>query len=122
MAKPFSVDVRHGATKNSIIFSVTGPLVLEHLCQFREVWDAHTEPIFIFDVSGLSYLDSAAVGFLVNAYVSREKSGKKLALAGLDGLAKQILTITHATSVLSLYQSVEEAESQLKSFLQAAQG
>lgn len=112
-SKPFSVQVRHGKNSGTLVFSISGPLVLEHLCHFREVWDAHPEPNFIFDVSGMSYLDSAAVGFLVNAYVSRQKTGKRLVLAGVDGIAREILTLTRATSVLALYQSVEEAESNL---------
>ena len=58
-------------------------------------------------------MDSAAVGFLVNAYVSRQKTGKRLLLAGVDGFAREILTMTRATSVLSLFPSVEEAESHL---------
>jgi anti-anti-sigma factor len=109
-AQPFSVNVRHGKNNGTLVFSVSGPLVLEHLCRFREVWDAHTEPVFIFDVSGLSYLDSAAVGFLVNSYISRQKSGKKLALVGLDGMAKRILTLTRVSDVLSVYATVEDAE------------
>ncbi len=112
--QPFSVNVRHGRNNGTLVFSVNGPLVLEHLCKFREVWDAHTEPVFIFDVSGLSYLDSAAVGFLVNSYVSRQKTGKKLALAGLDGMAKRILTLTHVSDVLTIYPSVEDAESHIE--------
>src|SRR4051812_37014036 len=112
-SNPFSVVVRPGKNTDTIVFSVTGPLVLEHLCQFREVWDSRKEPIFIFDVSQLSYLDSAAVGFLVNAYVSRQKDGKKLALAGVKGMAKEILSVTHVNNVLTLYPSVEEAESKL---------
>jgi anti-anti-sigma factor len=116
--KPFAVTVRPGRTDDIIVFSVTGPLVLEHLHKFREVWDSHTEPVFIFDVSKLSYMDSAAVGFLVNAYVSRQKSGKKLALAGMDGLAKQILNLTRVNSVISTYATVDDAENE---FLQPAE-
>jgi anti-sigma B factor antagonist len=108
--KPFFVNVRSGRTSDIIVFSVTGPLVLEHLCTFRDVWDAHTEPVFIFDVGKLSYMDSAAVGFLVNAYLSRQKSGKKLALAGVNGIAKQILNLTRVNSVITTYPSVEAAE------------
>lgn len=107
---PFSVEIRPGKTRGTVVFSVTGPLVLEHLCQFREAWEAHTEPVFIFDVSHLSYMDSAAVGFLVNAYLSRQKDGKKLALAGVNGVTKQILTVTQVNSILSMYPSVEDAE------------
>jgi anti-anti-sigma factor len=110
---PFSVNIRAGKTDDTVIFSVTGPLVLEHLCSFREAWDSHTEPFFIFDVSQLSYLDSAAVGFLVNAYLTRQKDGKKLALAGVHGIAEQILSKTKINTVLALYPSVEDAESSL---------
>jgi anti-anti-sigma factor len=119
-AQPFSVNVRHGKNNGTLVFSVSGPLVLEHLCQFREVWDSHTEPVFIFDVSGLSYLDSAAVGFLVNSYVSRQKSGKKLALVGLDGMAKHILTLTRVSDVLSIYASVEDAETHFEEVRRAS--
>lgn len=108
--KPLSLSVRSGRTEDIIVFSVSGPLVLEHLCKFREVWDAHTEPAFIFDVSKLSYMDSAAVGFLVNAYVSRQKNGKKLALVGVDGVAKHILNLTRVNSVITAFPSVEAAE------------
>ena len=120
--KDFSVKVRHGRTDDTIIFSVRGPLVLEHLCHFREVWDAHTETVFIFDVSELSYMDSAAVGFLVNAYVSRQKNGKKLALAGVHGVAKQILSLTRVNSVVTTYPSVEEAETHFRHVVQQAAG
>jgi anti-sigma B factor antagonist len=109
-SKPFSVDVRRGRTDEIIVFSVTGPLVLEHLCKFREIWDAHTEEVFIFDLSQLSYMDSAAVGFLVNAYVLRQKNGKKLALAGVDGIVKQIINVTRVNNVIKTYPSVEAAE------------
>ena len=108
--QPFSVNIYHGRSSGTLVFSVNGPLVLEHLCKFREIWESHSEPDFIFDVSNLSYLDSAAVGFLVNSYVSRQKTGKKLALVGLDGMAKRILSLTRVCDVLSVYATVEDAE------------
>jgi anti-sigma B factor antagonist len=110
---PFSVTIRKGRNDDTVIFSVAGPLVLEHLCRFREAWDAHTETFFIFDVSQLSFMDSAAVGFLVNAYLSRQQDGKKLALAGVHGVTEQILGKTKINTLLNIYPSVEDAESSL---------
>lgn len=107
--KEFSVEVRSGAHGTGII-SVAGPLVLEHLVAFQEVWESHPEPCLILDVSRLSYIDSAAIGFLVNAYVSRERNGKKLALAGVQGVVERILTMTRVTKVFRMYRSVQEAE------------
>ncbi len=108
--KKFSVNVRIGTAADTAIISVCGPLVLEHLVTFQEVWDRHPESFLILDVSGLSYIDSAAIGFLVNEYVSRDKNGKKLALAGVHGLAQRILNVTRVGTVLKLFDTVDDAE------------
>ena len=108
--KPFFVNVRIGTVADTAIISVSGPLVLEHLVTFQEVWNRHPESFLILDVSGLSYIDSAAIGFLVNEYISRDKNGKKLALAGVHGLAQRILNVTRVGTVLKLFDTVEDAE------------
>jgi len=110
LAKNFSVEVRNSTIPGTGIIAVSGSLVLEHLVAFQEVWESHPEKFLILDVSRLSYLDSAAVGFLVNAYIAREKNGKKLALAGIQGMAEHILNATRVARVLQIYPSVSEAE------------
>ncbi len=100
LAKNFSVEVRNSTVPGTGIITVSGSLVLEHLVAFQEVWESHPEQFLILDVSRLSYLDSAAVGFLVNAYISREKNGKKLALAGVHGATEHILAITRVAKVV----------------------
>ena len=110
LAKNFSVEVRNSTIPGTGIIAVSGSLVLEHLVAFQEVWESHPERFLILDVSRLSYLDSAAVGFLVNAYIAREKNGKELALAGIHGMAKHILNATRVAKVLQIYPSVSEAE------------
>jgi anti-anti-sigma regulatory factor len=76
LGKDFSVEVRNSSCPGAGIISVAGSLVLEHLVAFQEVWESHPEKYLVLDVSRLSYIDSAAIGFLVNAYVAREKNGK----------------------------------------------
>lgn len=110
LAKNFSVEVRNSTVPGTGIISVAGSLVLEHLVAFQEVWESHPEPFLILDVSGLSYLDSAAVGFLVNAYVSREKNGKRLALAGVHGMTEHILSIARVATVFETFATITDAE------------
>ena len=114
LGKDFSIQVRNSSCPGTGIISVAGSLVLEHLVAFQEVWESHPEKYLVLDVSQLSYIDSAAIGFLVNAYVAREKNGKKLALAGLTGMAERILNVTRVAKVLSLYPSVEAAEASFR--------
>jgi anti-anti-sigma factor len=107
----FSVAVRDGSLAGISILTVTGPLVLEHLVAFQQIWDRHPEPILILDVSSLSHIDSAAIGFLVNAYIAREKNGKKLALAGVKGLAERLLNVSRINMLIKMYPTVDDAES-----------
>lgn len=109
----FVVQVRSGDNPATIIVSVAGPLVLDHLVEIQDICQSRVEPLLIFDLSELSYLDSAAIGFLVHAYVSRVKTGKTLALSGLNGMAKKILDLAHVTSLFTLFNSPEDAEAAL---------
>jgi anti-anti-sigma factor len=110
LAKNFSVELRSSSCPGTGIISVAGSLVLEHLVAFQEVWESHPEPCLILDVSRLSYIDSAAIGFLVNAYIARERNGKRLALAGVQGFAERILNATRVSKVITVYPTVREAE------------
>jgi anti-anti-sigma factor len=114
LGSDFSVEVRNGNIPGAGIISVSGSLVLEHLVAFQEVWELHPEPFLILDVSRMSYIDSAAIGYLVNAYIARKHDGKKLALAGVTGMAERILNVTRVAKVLSMYPSVEEAEASFR--------
>jgi anti-anti-sigma factor len=114
LGKNFSVEVRNGSCPGTGIISVAGSLVLEHLVAFQEVWESHPEPYLILDVSRLSYIDSAAIGYLVNAYVSRKKDGKKLALVGVTGMTGRIFDATRVSKVLATFPSVEEAEASFR--------
>jgi anti-anti-sigma factor len=114
LGKPFSIEVRSSNVTGATVLCVTGSLVLEHLVAFQMVWESHPEQYLILDVSKLSYIDSAAIGFLVNAYVQREQNGKRVALAGVSGLAEKILTVTRVATLLTLYPNVEEAEASFR--------
>jgi anti-sigma B factor antagonist len=114
LGKAFSMEVRSSNVSGAIILAASGSLVLEHLVAFQMVWESHPEPYLILDVSKLSFIDSAAIGYLVNAYLQREQNGKKLALAGVSGSAERILKVTHMTKLLEMYPSVDEAEASFR--------
>jgi anti-sigma B factor antagonist len=114
LGKAFSIEVRSSNVPGAIILSAAGSLVLEHLVAFQMVWESHPEQFLILDVSKLSYIDSAAIGFLVNAYVQREQNGKKVALAGVSGLAERILNVTRVARLLEMHPTVDEAETSFK--------
>jgi len=116
----FAVQVRSGENPATIVVSIAGPLVLDHLVEIQNICMSRVEPLLIFDLSRLSYLDSAAIGFLVHAYVSRVKIGKTLALSGVNGMAKQVLDIAHVSKLFTMYATPEDAEAALLSRIHPA--
>jgi len=116
----FAVQIRPGESPAAVVVSVAGPLVLDHLVEIQEICMKRVEPLLIFDLAKLSYLDSAAVGFLVHAYVSRVKTGKTLALCGVAGTAKKILDLAHVSPLFGMYRNPEDAEAALISRIHPA--
>ena len=107
------IQVKQGENPATVVVAIAGPLILDHLVEIQDICMSRVEPLLIFDCSQLSYLDSAAVGFLVHAYVSRVKTGKTLALSGVTGNAKKVLDIAQVSKLFTMYANVEQAEDDL---------
>jgi anti-anti-sigma factor len=109
----FSVEIHSGSTSSCSVISVAGPLVLENLFKFQAAWRSSTERKLIFDLSGVPYMDSSAIGSLVNAHVSCANHGRALALAGVHERVKQILTVTQVATLFSFFPDAAAAETAL---------
>jgi anti-sigma B factor antagonist len=69
--------------------------------------------VLILDLSGVPYLDSMGVGALVHACVSCRRSGRHLALAGLNSRVATVLKITGVEPVFDIFPSAADAEASL---------
>jgi anti-sigma B factor antagonist len=63
----------------------------------------------IFDLSGVYYIDSAAVGTIVRSLCSLKNSGGTLRLAGARGMVQGVLKLTHVDRVIAIYPTTGEA-------------
>jgi anti-sigma B factor antagonist len=102
------------------VISGKGPIVLEHLFKFQEAWRGAQNDNLVFDLSQVEYVDSSAIGSLVNAHVACMNRGKKMGLAGVSDRVKQMLTITKVHSLFTFYPDVKAAEAGLKGVGSAA--
>lgn len=63
----------------------------------------------IIDLSGVDYMDSAALGMLVDVY-KRAKTGRtRLSLIGMRDLVRSVFEITQLDHVFSIFSTEEEA-------------
>ncbi|HUO33491.1 MAG TPA: STAS domain-containing protein [Candidatus Acidoferrum sp.] len=95
------------------ILTLQGTLSVLSAPSLHEAVNACSGRALVIDMTGVSHIDSMAVGGLVRAYVSCQKSGRKLALVGLNRRVLNILSITGVEPLFEMYASAAEAENAL---------
>ena len=91
----------------SVVFRLHGPLLLGNFFSFQSMVRNDQSQLLIVDVSDVPYIDSAGIGCLVGAHVSRENSGRKLIVVGSS---ERFLNSLKATKVDTLFTFAATAE------------
>lgn len=110
---PFRVTGQAGSRDGLHILHVSGALTSATAAEFHSAVVAVTAPRLVIDMSEVSHIDSMAIGGLVRAYVACQKSGRKLALAGLNHRVKNVLNLTGVEPLFDTYATIGEAEAAL---------
>jgi anti-sigma B factor antagonist len=108
--EPLRVENLEGSRVGHRILRLTGPLTLSNLFEFQGFVRAEKAAVMIIDLTNVPYIDSAGIGALMGAHVSRQRDGRRLALVGVNQRVQQALEITRVLQFLSVYPSVVEAE------------
>ncbi len=101
------------------VLRVSGPLVSESVADFHNAIRRENVPTVILDMSGVPYIDSAGLGSLVSAQVSRQKSGQRMVLIGLNARIAHLLEITRMTHLFLMFPDLEDALGALSNSAQA---
>ena len=76
--------------------------VIEEMIGLNQTWA-------IFDLSGVSFIDSSAVGTFVRCFGELKKSGGGLRLTGVKGMVEGVLKLTQIDKVIEIYPTATEA-------------
>ena len=68
----------------------------------------------VFDMTGITYLDSSALGVLIGCHSTMRKCGGQLRIAGINDRVGAILTMTGVDTVLSLDPSRDHSVTALR--------
>jgi anti-anti-sigma factor len=112
--RSFDLRVQPGTEEGVTVIAVSGALVLEHVFKFQDAWRAAQGGGLVFDLSGVEYMDSAAIGSLVNAHVACTNRGKKMALSGVSSRVRQMLSVTRVDSLFTFYPDAAAAAVAIK--------
>lgn len=101
-----------GSDANRLITRLTGKLSIETVHNFIQTLRPEPSTHLILDMSGVSFLDSAGVGALVQLFVHRRSAGKSFALAGLTQQGNAVIQVAGLTKLLPIHSSVDQALAQ----------
>ena len=99
------IDNSSGAT----VLRIHGPLLLGNFFPLQNMVRSDDSGLLIIDVADMPYIDSAGIGCLVGAHVSRENSGRKLVLVGANDRLMTSLKVTRVDQLFKMAPSVEQA-------------
>jgi anti-sigma B factor antagonist len=107
---PLHIEDRQGNREGVRILKLSGPLVLANIFDFQAKIRADSSKGLILDFTSVQYMDSAGVGALVGAYVSRDKGERTLALVGVNQRIQDVLAVTRVKEFFKIFDSIADAE------------
>jgi anti-sigma B factor antagonist len=111
--EPFRVVTQPGTRDGLHVLTLRGALTSTSSPAFTEAVIGVAAPRLIVDLTGVPTVDSVAIGALVRAFVSCHKSGRKLALVGMNHRVQNVLHITGIAPLFDSYETVAQAEQAL---------
>lgn len=108
--QPLHIEDLPGSREGIRILRLTGPLTLANVFGFQSKVRADNSRALILDFTGVPLADSAGIGALVGAYVTREKEGRSLGLVGVNQRIHQALEIIRVEAFFRFFGTVAEAE------------
>ena len=106
--KPLEIE-RVEDADGGVILRLHGPLLLGNFFPLQAMVRSDTSKLLIVDVSDMPYVDSAGIGCLVGAHVSRENSGRRLVIVGANDRLLTALKVTKVDHLFTFAPTVEQA-------------
>src|SRR6202167_5876115 len=99
-----------GTKAEQRILRLDGALVMTTMFEFQAMVRADKSQALIIDFTNVPYVDSAGIGALVGAYVTRQHGGRSLALVGVSDRVHNALAVTRVEQFFRFFDSVSAAE------------
>ena len=104
------IEDKAGAHPGQRVLRLDGALVLTTMFEFQRLVRSDDSRRLIVDFGKVSYVDSAGIGALVGAYVSRQRDGRSLALVSVSDRVRGSLQVTRVEQFFRFFDSVSAAE------------
>jgi anti-anti-sigma factor len=104
------IEVVAGAGPSVRILRLIGPFTLGTMFDFQNIVREGDAAVTIIDLSGVPYMDSAALGALLGFHVSCQREGRRYALAGVSSRLRTLFLVAGVDGFLTQYDTADQAE------------
>lgn len=107
-----TVSARKASAGPVTVYSFEGVLEMGTLARAKELLQDSTwgkAPKILFDLSGVRFIDSAGLGFLIGSLRRATEAGGDLRLCGLSAYLLGIFRLVNLQNVLKVYETQEAA-------------
>ena len=104
------VEQEPSRISNVTVFRLKGPFTLGTMFSFQSTLrDAGVKGVIV-DLTGVTLLDSTALGVLLREYAHTLRAGHKFAIVGISSRVRTIFDMTRIYEVLPIFATQAEAE------------
>jgi len=109
---PLTIQTKH-VEPDIVVLEMVGKITMGNDCRQVE-WTTkklvdETRKKLIFDLSGVTHLDSTGIGIIVAVAGQMKKAGGELRVAGANQHVDQILRMTSVDQIVGLHATADEA-------------
>ena len=91
------------------VLSFHGPLTMENVTPFLNAVRRENAPTMILDLTHVPYVDSSGLGSLVTAATSCTKTGRRIALTGVNTRVLKVFEITRVERIFLMFPTLSDA-------------
>ncbi|MGA3042752.1 MAG: STAS domain-containing protein [Bryobacteraceae bacterium] len=107
------IEPSPGSRDGIRILKLIGPFTLKHVFEFQGAVRHEPARLTIIDLSGVPYMDSAALGSILGFHVSCQRHGSQYALAGASHRLQTLFKVAGVDGLVVSCASIAEAEGKL---------
>lgn len=108
---PLNIERISGAVPGTMILRLTGPLTLVAALALRsQLREVELPRLTILDMTGVPYVDSAGMSEIIHHEIYCRDKKVRMVVTGVNRRVLEMLKTTHLDKILTLKNTVEEAE------------
>lgn len=95
------------------VLHLVGPLVMSTTADFSQQLRAEPAQTVVLDFTEVPFIDSAGLGAAISIFLHFKKSGRKLAVSGMNEKCRALLKMTNVEQLFPMFDTVKSARSAL---------